>query len=150
MTDFDPLCVKKAVAWVNNASEDLSIAYENFNRESYPWSIFIAATAAEKSLKAVIFLFEKSPTKMHHHDIWNYYNRALVFAPELVSVADAAGVFEVYDSYVRYPEEKNLLAPSTRYGKVEAAEALEAAGQILPAARDIINKASEIIRQSIV
>ena len=24
MTDFDPLCVKKAVAWVNNASEDLS------------------------------------------------------------------------------------------------------------------------------
>lgn len=149
MKDFDPLCVKKAVAWVNNASEDLSIAYENFSSESYPWSIFIAATAAEKSLKAVIFLYEQSPTKMHHHDIWDYYNRALVFAPELVSVAEAAGVFEVYDSYVRYPEEKNFLAPSTRYGKIEAAETLEAAGQILPAARDIINKASEIIKQSI-
>ena len=149
MTDFDPLCVKKAVAWVNNASEDLSIAYENFNRESYPWSIFIAATAAEKSLKAVIFLFEKSPTKMHHHDIRDYYNRALAFAPELVSVADAAGVFEVYDSYVRYPEEKNLLAFSTGYGKIEAAEELEEVGQILSATRDIINKTSKIIRQFI-
>lgn len=148
MTDFDPLCVKKAVAWVNNASEDLSIAYENINRESYPWSIFIAATAAEKSLKAVIFLHEQSPTKMHHHDIWDYYNRALVFAPELVSVAEAAGVFEIYDSYVRYPDEKNFLAPSTRYSRREVAETLEAARQILPAARDIINKVSESIKKS--
>lgn len=85
---------------------------------------------------------------MHHHDIWDYYNRALIFAPELVSVADAAGVFEVYDSYVRYPEKKNLLAPSRRYGKIEATETLEAAGQILPATRATIDQAAKIIKKA--
>ena len=60
---FDTLtaCLKKASTWMSNAEEDLGVAYEMFNEERYAWSIFVAATALKKSVKAVIFLFEEEP-----------------------------------------------------------------------------------------
>ena len=150
MTEFTPECLKKASAWMSNAEEDLGVAYEMFNEERYAWSIFVAATAVEKSVKAVIFLFEEEPLYMNSHDVIRYFHRAVEFAPELKAVEASIGVFGAYDSFLRYPEDHEFTLPSSRFGQEEAKDTLEAANQILPAARDIINKTSEIIRQSIV
>ena len=47
---------------------------------------------------------------------------------------------------LRYPDRFDLSHSTDRYREDQAAGALEAAGQILPAARAIINKAAEIIK----
>ena len=133
---------------MSNAEEDLGVAYAMFNEERYAWSIFVAATAVEKSVKAVIFLFEEEPLYMNSHDVIRYFHRAVEFAPELKAVEASIGVFGTYDSFLRYPEDNEFTLPSTRFGEEEAKDTLEAANQILPSARDIINKASEIIKKS--
>ena len=135
---------------MSNAEEDLGVAYAMFNEERYAWSIFVAATAVEKSVKAVIFLFEEEPLYMNSHDVIRYFHRAVEFAPELKAVEASIGVFGTYDSFLRYPEDYEFTLPSSRFGQEEAKDTLEAANQILPAARDIINKTSEIIMQFIV
>ena len=148
MTEFDPTCVKRALSWMANAEDDLGVAYENFERERYAWSAYIAAIAAEKSMKAVIYLFHKDPPRMNHHDISSYFKRAATDAPELASARESIGVFSAFDSYLRYPDRFDLSHPADRYREDQAAGALEAAGQILPAARAIINKAAEIINEA--
>jgi len=148
VTEFNPLCLKKASAWMSNAEEDLGVAYAMFNEERYAWSIFVAATAAEKSVKAVIFLFEEEPLYMNSHDAIRYFHRAVEFAPELKAAEASIGVFGTYNSFLRYPEDYEFTLPSSRFGQEEAKDTLEAANQILPSARDIINKASEIIKKS--
>ena len=133
---------------MSNAEEDLGVAYAMFNEERYAWSIFVATTAVEKSVKAVIFLFEEEPLYMNSHDVIRYFHRAARFAPELKAVEASIGVFSTYDSFLRYPEDHEFTLPSSRFGQEEAKDILEAANQILPAARDIINMASEIIKKS--
>ena len=133
---------------MSNAEEDLGVAYAMFNEERYAWSIFVAATAVEKSVKAVIFLFEEEPLYMNSHDVIRYFHRAAEFAPELKAVEASIAVFGTYDSFLRYPEDYEFTLPSSRFGQEEAKDTLEAADQILPAARDIINIASEIIKKS--
>ena len=133
---------------MSNAEEDLGVAYAMFNEERYAWSIFVAATAVEKSVKAVIFLFEEEPLYMNSHDVIRYFHRAVEFAPELKAVEASIEVFSAYDSFLRYPEDHEFTLPSSRFGQEEAKDTLEAADQILPAARDIINIASEIIKKS--
>ena len=133
---------------MSNAEEDLGVAYAMFNEERYAWSIFVAATAVEKSVKAVIFLFEEEPLYMNSHDVIRYFHRAVEFAPELKAVEASIGVFSTHDSFLRYPEDHEFTLPSSRFGQEEAKDTLEAANQVLPAARDIINMASEIIKKS--
>lgn len=133
---------------MSNAEEDLGVAYAMFNEERYAWSIFVATTAVEKSVKAVIFLFEEEPLYMNSHDVIRYFHRAVEFAPELKAVEASIGVFGTYDSFLRYPEDNEFTLPSSRFGEEEAKDTLEAANQILPSARDIINMASEIIKKS--
>lgn len=132
---------------MSNAEEDLGVAYAMFNEERYAWSIFVAATAVEKSVKAVIFLFEEEPLYMNSHDVIRYFHRAVEFAPELKAVEASIGVFGTYDSFLRYPEDHEFILPSSRFGQEETKDILEAANQILPAARDIINKTSELIKE---
>ena len=132
---------------MSNAEEDLGVAYEMFNEERYAWSIFVATTAVEKSVKAVIFLFEEEPPYMNSHDVIRYFHRAVEFAPELKAVEASIGVFGAYDSFLRYPEDHEFTLPSSRFGQKEAKDTLEAANQILPAARGIITRASEVIKK---
>ena len=132
---------------MSNAEEDLGVAYAMFNEERYAWSIFVATTAVEKSVKAVIFLFEEEPLYMNSHDVIRYFHRAVEFAPELKAVEASIGVFGTYDSFLRYPEDHEFTLPSSRFGQEEAKDTLEAANQILPAARDIINIATEVIKK---
>ena len=134
---------------MSNAEEDLGVAYEMFNEERYAWSIFVAATAVEKSVKAVIFLFEEEPLYMNSHDVIRYFHRAVEFAPELKVVEASIGVFGTYDSFLRYPEDHEFTLPSSRFGQEEAKDTLEAADQILPAARDIVNMATKVIKKLI-
>ena len=84
---------------------------------------------------------------MHRHTIREYYNRALAHAPELEDVQTSIGVFDSYDSYLRYMDNVELSPARNRYGKADAKEALDAAEEILPAARSIINKTAEIFQQ---
>ena len=132
---------------MSNAEEDLGVAYAMFNEERYAWSIFVAATAVEKSVKAVIFLFEEEPLYMNSHDVIRYFHRAVEFAPELNAVEASIGVFGTYDLFLRYPEDYEFTLPSSRFRQEEVKDTLEAANQILPAARDIINMATEVIKK---
>lgn len=134
---------------MSNAEEDLGVAYAMFNEERHAWSIFVAATAVEKSVKAVIFLFEEEPLYMNSHDVIRYFHRAVEFAPELKVVEASIGVFGTYDSFLRYPEDHEFTLPSSRFGQEEAKDTLEAADQILPAARDIVNMATKVIKKLI-
>lgn len=143
---FSASCVETASAWIDDAYYDLGRAYREFEDESYAWAAFMAATAAEKSLKAVIYLFHETPDKMHRHDIPFYFDRASAEAPELDSISHAVSVFETYNSYVRYIDNADISMPRDRYGKKEAGRALEAADQILPAAKSVIDKAAEVLR----
>ena len=147
MTDFTSDRVNRALAWIGDSEGDLKSAYNSFNSEDYSWAAYIAATAAEKSLKAVIYLFQERPKDMHRHTIREYYNRALAHAPELEDVQTSIGVFDSYDSYLRYMDNVELSPARNRYGKTEANEALDAAEEILPAARAIVSKAEEIFQQ---
>lgn len=145
-SNFSASCVETAAAWIDDAYFDLGRAYREFEEESYSWAAFMAATAAEKSLKAVIYLFHETPKRMHRHDIPFYFDRAVAEAPELESINHAVSVFETYSSYVRYIDNTDISMPRDRYGKKEASKALEAADQILPAAKSVIDKAAEILR----
>ena len=136
---------RRAHAWLDDASYDLGEAYKLFNAESYSWACFIASTAAEKALKALIYRFENDPQDMMHHRIIDYYTRLLPAIPELAEVEEQVFTFRQYDSFVRYIVDTDLSAARSRYAKPQAEQALAASEQILQAARSIVAKASEIL-----
>lgn len=149
LTELSEAGIEKGFAWVNNARGDLISANNNYDSGDYAWSAFISFTGAEKSLKAVIFMFEEDPEGMLRRPLRDYYERALSHVPELDRISEAVDVFEEYDSFIRYPLDSDRhSAPAERYHQKDAEEASEAASAIISAATDVVDAVFEIINEA--
>src|SRR5690242_1085239 len=115
-----------AQRWLRQAEHDLRIARGHHERADYSDACFMAAQAAQKTLKA--FLMQQGQRSVPLHSVAQLAERCAQFAPDSAAHVTAGRILDQYYIPTRYPD---ALAPPAvpfeSYTQEQGAQAVAAA-----------------------
>ncbi|MBO3798564.1 MAG: HEPN domain-containing protein [Thermoproteota archaeon] len=122
--------VSLARRWLKQAERDLKAARDSFNSRNYEWACFQAQQAAEKALKAILFL--RGFRAILTHSIFELVNR---IGDEELKKEDVKFLDSVYIAS-RYPNSfSEEVVPSEYFDEGDAEKCLRLSESILAKAR---------------
>jgi HEPN domain-containing protein len=122
--------ISLARRWLRQAERDLKAARDSFGSENYEWACFQAQQAAEKALKAVLFL--RGFRAVLTHSIFELVNR---IGDEELKKEDIKFLDSVYIAS-RYPNSfSEEVVPSEYFDKGDAEKCLRLSELILKKAK---------------
>ena len=139
-----------AVAFFEEAREDLDAAKDLFEKERYARAVFLSQQAVEKAVKS---LLEMEKVFIAEHDIINFFVKFICnnerynnFKKSTDSIRENLNFFNRKWSKTRYPtEEKGIvIKPKEYYKENDALMAMEKAEETLAAIKEILIKKWDI------
>lgn len=124
----------KATEWLFFADSDIETAQMALTKELYHVACFHSQQAAEKLLKALIAVVDRSVPKTH--SLLELFNLAVKHESDLNDFHDLLSVLDKYYTPTRYPDALPGSAPEGLPGKQHALHALEGVGDLA----DLIRK----------
>jgi HEPN domain-containing protein len=123
--------------WLKEAESTFRQAKRNCEERAYNLACFLAEQASQKALKAVLYL--DGARFINIHSIRELLNEALKKHGEFLELVEAGTKLDQYYLSTRYPDAvPEPAVPSEIFVKSQAEEAVEIAGKIFEACRQLI------------
>ena len=127
----------EAERWLRQAESDLAFA-ELGTREGFPaQACFTSQQAAEKALKAVLYL--RGERFVPGHSLVDLLERAAAGAQTLLHLRDSARQLDQYYIPTRYPNGLPGGIPAEVFSDVQAEDAVDRARSFIEAARTLLS-----------
>lgn len=123
--------------WFSQAKFDLKAAEDSMNNENYEWSCFQAQQAAEKALKA--YLYIKRRRNIFTHSIKNLVDQASDFNKKFLELKNAR-ILDQYYIPTRYPNGLPGNVPHNYYLKEDAQKCVKSAHKVISLVGEILEK----------
>jgi HEPN domain-containing protein len=119
--------------WLRQAERDLAAARSNTENGFHEWACFLSQQAAEKALKA--FLYLQGERAVIGHAIAVLVRRAAEHVPALTALHPAKRLDEVYIPS-RYPNGLEDTVPGDFYTKEDAAACVDLAAHVIRSVKE--------------
>jgi HEPN domain-containing protein len=118
--------------WMRQAERDLEAAGANAKGGFFEWACFLSQQAAEKALKA--FLYLQGERAVVGHSVQILIKRAAAYAPDLADLHPAKRLDEVYIPS-RYPNGLEDSTPGEFYSREDAESCTALAARVIARVR---------------
>ena len=125
---------------MRQADRDLAAALSNAREQFFEWACFLSQQAAEKSLKA--FLYLQGERAVIGHSILTLVRRAAAYASNLNQLQEAKRLDEVYIPS-RYPNGLDDGAPGEFYSAKDAQECIALADHVIACVKQQVAMSSD-------